>query len=128
MLEHAAPYRPSSVVSATRLPAATSWRTDRGNRMRAEAGDWELTDDHGNRWTVEAEAFARSYHRRPDGRYAKHELVHAVQLTRGVPVTTTEGISAAQAGDWLLRDADGAVWPVPDETFRARYRAVETPG
>ena len=102
---------------------------DRSRQPDASGGrGWELTDDHGNRWTVEAEAFARSYHRRPDGRYAKHELVHAVQLTRGVRVTTTEGISAAQAGDWLLRDAEGAVWPVPDETFRARYRPVETPG
>jgi len=127
LLEQAAQYRPSTVVSAHRLDAATTWETDRGATLRAEAGDWELTDEQGNRWTVEPATFARSYHRRPDGRYVKHEPVDAVRLTRDLDVPTAEGMSTAHAGDWLLRDARGAVWPVPDDVFRTRYRSVTRP-
>jgi hypothetical protein len=125
LLEHAATYEPTAVVRARRLPEGATWLTDRGAPMQAEAGDWELTDDSGGRWTVQPETFARSYRRLLDGRYAKVERVNAVQLTSELQVPTAEGVSPARAGDWLLRDADGAVWPVPDETFRARYRPVD---
>jgi PGDYG protein len=127
LLDQAQRYQPCTVVSAHRLVAALTWRTDRGAPMRAEPGDWELTDEQGNRWTVEPETFARSYRRQPDGRYAKHELVDAVQLTYPLEVPTTEGVSTARIGDWLLRDAAGAVWPVPDQQFRVRYRPVDRP-
>lgn len=128
LLERAALYQPTAVVRARRLSSPTAWRTDRNATMQAAAGDWELTDDAGDRWTVASGTFDRSYHRRPDGRYAKHERVEAVRLPRDLQVPTTEGLSAAHAGDWLLRDARGAVWPVPDETFRARYRPAEPAG
>lgn len=125
LLTDAAPYRPTAVVSARQLPEAVEWRSEQGVSLQGAAGDWELTDDDGDRWTVEPAAFARSYRRLPNGRYAKHETVEAVRLTRAVEVSTREGLSAAQTGDWLLRDARGAVWPVPDAVFRARYRPAD---
>jgi len=122
LLVDAAPYQPTAVVSARRLTEPLTWRSDRGATLHAAAGDWELTASNGDRWTVAPEAFDRSYRQLPDGRYAKHETVHAVQLTRSVQVPTREGTSTASSGDWLLRDANGALWPVPDEVFRTRYR------
>jgi len=125
LLAGAARFTPTAVVRARRLDHPLSWRDSRGTTLRAAAGDWELTDPDGARWTISPEAFARSYHRLPDGRFAKHETVEAVRLRRAVEVPTREGPVTAQPGDWLLRDAEGAVWPVPDALFRARYRPVE---
>jgi hypothetical protein len=121
LFRHARRYRPTAVVSARQLPDPLVWRTSRGADLRAEAGDWELIDDDGDRWTVAPEAFTRSYQRRPDGRYAKLEIIEAVRLQHPVEVATHEGPSSADSGDWLLRDAEGAVWPTTDQTFRRRY-------
>jgi hypothetical protein len=99
-----------------------SRRTSRGADLRAEAGDWELIDPDGDRWTVAADTFTRSYQRSPDGHYRKRELIDAVQLTGRAEISPLEGAATTEIGDRLLRDAVGAVWPVPDRTFRARYR------
>ena len=128
LFQGAARYRPTAVVTARRLTEPLTWHTEGGATLSAQPGDWELTDADGDRWTVEPAAFARSYRRRPDGRYAKHEFVDAVRVAHGIDVPTTEGPSTARPGDWLLRDAGGAVWPVPDHTFRDRYSPVEPHG
>jgi hypothetical protein len=122
LFRHARRYRPTAVVSARQLTDPLVWRTSRGADLRAEAGDWELVDDDGDRWTVAADTFTRSYQRSPDGHYRKRELIDAVRLTGRAEISTLEGAATAEIGDWLLRDAVGAVWPVPDGTFRARYR------
>lgn len=124
MFRHARRFQPTAVVSARRLTRPLSWLSESGARLQAQPGDWELTDD-GNSWTITADAFARSYQARSDGRYAKKEIVQAVRLAEPVEVSTAEGPSTGRPGDWLVRDPVGAVWPVPDHTFRRRYRPAD---
>lgn len=124
MFRHARSYQPTAVVSARRLSAPMSWLSDSGARLQAQPGDWELTDG-ASCWTITADAFARSYRPQPDGRYAKKEIVQAVRLDEPVEVATAEGPSTGRPGDWLVRDPVGAVWPVPDDTFRKRYRPAD---
>jgi hypothetical protein len=124
LLADAKPYRPIAVVTARRLTEPLTWLSERGDPLRGAAGDWQLTDADGNQWTIAPATFARSYRRRPDGTYAKHEVVEAVRLAGPALIPTREGPSAANAGDWLLRDATGAVWPITDRLFQARYRPV----
>lgn len=113
----------TSVVTARRLDETLTWRTVHGDELRARPGDWELTDADGDRWTVAPETFARTYRRLPDGRrFVKHEEVEAVRVRESVCVPTHEGPVVARPGDWLLRDAAGVMWPVPNVRFRARYR------
>ena len=63
LFRHSRRYRPTAVVSARQLTDPLVWRTSRGADLRAEAGDWELVDDDGDRWTVAADTFTRSYQR-----------------------------------------------------------------
>lgn len=114
-------YRPVSVVTARRLSEPLTWYSERGAELHAAVGDWELVDAAGARWTVAPATFARSYRPRSDGRYEKHEMVQAVRLTEPAQIPTREGLSAANRGDWVLRDSSGAVWPVVDRVFRDRY-------
>lgn len=122
LLRDAARYEPTTVAHARQLCEPLIWHNENGATLRAEVGDWELADDDGKRWTVAPDSFSRTYRRLPDGRYVKHEPVDAVRLRAPLAVPTREGSSTAEPGDWLLRDAEGALWPVPDEVFRARYR------
>jgi hypothetical protein len=122
LLADAKPYRPTAVVTARKLARPTMWQSDRGATLRAAVGDWELRDGEETSWTIAPATFERSYRRRADGRYEKHELVEAVRLTDHVQVPTREGLSAASPGDWLLRDSSGATWPITDRLFHARYQ------
>lgn len=122
LLAGAARFLPTAVVTAHPLDEPLTWAGPHGSRLSAAAGDWLLRDAAGATWTVAPDTFARTYRRLSDGRYARHEPVRAARLTGPVEVETREGRVTARAGDWLLRDAAGAVWPVPDGQFRERYR------
>jgi hypothetical protein len=113
-------YRSTAVVRATRLSEPSTWRTDRGSSMSAHAGAWRVTDGV-EEWTVEADIFARTYDRLPDGRFAKHATVDAVRTDQARDVPTLEGVARAEAGDWILRGAEGELWTVTDSYFRAHY-------
>lgn len=120
LLDGAPRYRATTRVRAQRLVGARTWRTANGSDLDAAAGDWLLTDGR-REWTVDADVFARSYERLADGTFRKSTTVQAVQLDEAVDVPTLEGVSAAVAGDWLLRGVEGELWPVGDDHFRSRY-------
>lgn len=120
LLRGASRYRSTAVVHATRLARPHAWRTGRGSALSARAGDWLITDGV-QEWTVEADIFARTYRRLPDGRFAKDAPVDAVRTDRPLDVPTLEGVARAEAGDWVLRGVDGELWPVSDAYFRSTY-------
>lgn len=109
-------------MTAHRLQRDLDWSTARGSRLRAAAGDWLVSNGHGE-WTVVHDVFLRSYRRRADGRWSKHEPVHAVRVTEHVEVPTLEGPAVAEPGDWVLGTASGEMWPVTEEHFRRSYAA-----
>lgn len=120
LLVDAPRFRALEPIRAQQLVEARRWRTANGSDLDAAAGDWLLTDGR-REWTVAAGVFDRSYAPLPDGTFRKSAPVEAVRLTTAVDVPTLEGVSAAVAGDWLLRGVDGELWPVDDGHFRRRY-------
>ena len=113
-------YRSKQVVDAERVNTSGVWSSARGSALRARVGDWELSagDD---RWIVAADAFDATYRRRADGRYVKQVSVRAVQVVEACDVTTLEGVAHAAAGDWLVRNPTGEVWPVTNDRFWQSY-------
>lgn len=103
--------RPDQAVTAVRLAldfdgflCYRKW----GHEQRAQAGDW-LVDNGGEVYTVAADSFARSYRELSPGRWIKAAPVWAERAARAGSVATKEGLSAYQAGDWLVSNgADGS--------------------
>ena len=117
-------YRRFGVVTAVRLTAPHDWQTETGETLTGQPGDWLVTDASGQR-TVTDPSF-RATHLRLDGdRWQRTAEVDARPVRPGERVETQEGATTAGADGWVVRDADGNEWIVPDATFRAGYRLVE---
>jgi hypothetical protein len=98
------------------------------------AGDALLTGGQGERWPVKRDLFLSSYEPLPptrrgeDGAYRKlPALAHALRLTApaDVSVSWQNDPLHGQAGDWLIRYADGAHGIVQDSIFRATYAPAD---
>jgi hypothetical protein len=102
--------RPSRPVTAVRLALDTDGLVYRkwGGEQRAKAGDW-LVDNDGDVYTVDADAFARTYRQTGPGTYAKTTPIWAQRAERGGSVKTQEGSTQYEAGDYLVsNDEDGS--------------------
>lgn len=98
--------------------------------VRFRAGDALLTGGQGDHWPVRRHLFLSSYEpvpptRRGDnGAYRKLPAVaHALRLTApaDVSVSWQNDPLHGQAGDWLIRYADGSHGIVQDSIFRDTY-------
>ena len=83
-----------------------------GGQQRAKQGDW-IVDNDGDVYTVDAEVFARTYRpkdpRNAPGAYLKTTPVWAEQAHQAGSVTTKEGATDYQAGDYLVsNNSDGS--------------------
>jgi hypothetical protein len=116
--------RPDQFVTAVQLNLSTDGLVYRkwGGEQRGKQGDW-LVDNGGEVYTVDAEAFAATYRRLSPGVYLKVTPIYAEQVTRAGKVTTKEGISEYQAGDYLVsNNADGSdAYCIPAARFEAMY-------
>lgn len=93
--------------------------------MRGRAGDWLVTDATGGARTV-LDASFRASHRHVNGTiWERVAIVSARPAEPGQTLATPEGRTTSVAGDWHVRDADGAEWFVPDEHFRRSYLRQE---
>jgi len=102
--------RPDQAVTAVRLALEFDGFSYRqwGHEQRAQAGDW-LVDNGGEVYTVAADSFARSYRELSPGRWIKAAPVWAERAPQAGSVATKEGLTAYQAGDWLVSNgADGS--------------------
>ena len=125
-------YRPTSrrfvrvgLVKARLLAEPCTWETVTGDTMHAAAGDWLVTNLDGTAArSVAPEGFAATYTAAGEGRYRRIGEVTAYQALVVETVTTTEGDAIAEPGMWVVTDARGASWPVPDDVFRTSYDEI----
>lgn len=72
-----------------------------GAEQRCKKDDW-LVDNNGDVYSVDADVFARTYRRVSTGNYVKTTPIWAEVATESGSVTTKEGSSAYEAGDYLV--------------------------
>jgi hypothetical protein len=98
--------------------------------VRFRAGDALLTGGQGDQWPVRRHLFLSSYdpvpptRRGDNGAYRKlPAIAHALRLTAptDVSVSWQNDPLHGQAGDWLIRYADGSHGIVQDSIFRDTY-------
>ena len=116
--------RPDRPVVAVRLESdgdGLVYRKWRGEQ-RAKPGDW-VVDSDGDIYTVDADVFARTYRRVGADTFVKITPVWAQRAHTGGVVTTKEGASHYEAGDYLVsNDRDGAdEYAVQAQKFESLY-------
>lgn len=120
-------YRKVGTVKAVRLTEPTEWTTAKGEVMRAEAGDWQITGPDGSIWSVKPDIFAQTYSAVPGsaGEFAKTAITRAMKLTEAVTIQTLEGEGSGAPGDYLVVGPKGEQYIVPGAKFEAMYKPVE---
>ena len=97
-----------------------------GGTQRCNRGDW-LVDNQGDVYTVEKETFARTYRQTGPGTYVKTTPVWAEEATTAGEVSTKEGATHFEAGDYLVyNEADGKDgYAVAKSEFERMYEAID---
>lgn len=113
-------YRSARTVRAVQLTNNAEWVTQRGDRLIARRGDWQVTDG-ADIWTVSADVFLRTYTRVQADVFRKTAVVKAVAINEVFAVQTLEGIATGHPGDWLVCNPGGDCWPVAAAIFAERY-------
>lgn len=110
-------------VRAVRLTAPRTWTTGNGSGLRAEAGDWQVCDEHGHERTVSDAAFRASHQPLGGDRWLRTGTIRAWRVTEVTTVRTLEGTAVAIAGDWIAEGHHGERWPVSADHFEHSYLA-----
>ncbi|SOX56098.1 hypothetical protein MAAFP003_4798 [Mycobacterium ahvazicum] len=113
-------------VTAEQRSAPWAWTSDSGHPMRADAGDWAISED-GKVWSVRDDIFRDTYEPAGDGQWQRKGRVQARPAYPGETINTLEGPTSAAEGDWVVRGASGEQWPVPGDEFARRYAAYRPP-
>ena len=120
--------RPDSPVVAVRLDLDTDGFVYRkwGDVQRAKRGDW-LVDNAGDVYTVDKDTFARTYEKVSEGRYRKTTPVWAEPAKEAGRVTTLEGSTGYQAGDYLVfnQEDGGDAYAIAKASFEAMYEPAD---
>jgi len=114
-------YRRRGEVTADQRGQAWTWTTTAGEAMRAEAGDWEVTDDKGNTRSVAAGVFESTHEQVGPHRYRRSGTVLARRAVRREVIPTLEGEVVANSGDWIVQGQHDERWPVRAEQFHDSY-------
>ena len=119
--------RPERPIAAVRLPLDSDGLVYQkwGGEQRAKPGDW-LVDNDGDVYTVDADSFERTY-KKVTGGYVKTTPVWAERAATAGTVTTKEGSTQYQAGDYLVSNSrDGSdEYAMASEKFEDLYAADE---
>jgi hypothetical protein len=111
-------------VAAVRLSLDTDGLVYRkwGAEQRAKPGDW-IVDNDGDVYTVDAEAFARTYRKTGTGAYVKTTPIWAERAQSAGTVGTKEGVTHYEAGDYVVsNNSDGSDgYAITAATFEALY-------
>jgi hypothetical protein len=120
--------RPNRFVVAVRLALETSGFTYRkwGGEQRCKPGDW-LVDNDGEVYTVDADVFARTYRELRPGNYLKTTPIWAEVAARAGGVSTKEGVSRYEAGDYVVsNNEDGSdAYCMSADKFNSLYEPDE---
>ena len=97
-----------------------------GAEQRCKKGDW-LVDNDGSIYTVDEAVFAKTYRRKSAGIYVKITSVWAEMATEPGVVTTKEGASHYEAGDYIVsNNEDGSdAYCMSAEKFNSMYEPEE---
>lgn len=109
-------------VRAVRLTEPTVWHTATGERLRAEPGDWLVSDGTGGPRSVTDASFRASHEHDHGDIWRRTARVLARPVTPGEEVLTQEGPTVSGLTGWVIRDQQGHEWIVPTEHFDATYR------
>jgi hypothetical protein len=95
--------------------------------QRAKPGDW-VVDNDGDVYTVDADTFGQTYRQTGRGTYVKTTPVWAERADRAGSVTTKEGETKYQAGDYLVSNqSDGSDgYAISAEKFETLYTPDES--
>ena len=120
--------RPDQKVHAVRLDLETDGFTYRkwGAEQQCKRGDW-LVDSGGDVYTVDAESFTRTYRHVGDGAYVKTTPIWAERADTAGEVTTREGLTHYERGDYLVfNDKDGGdPYAISKDRFETMYEPAE---
>ena len=96
-----------------------------GGEQHCKSGDW-LVNNAGECYTVEQESFANTYKEIAPGQFVKAGPVWAEEAETNGSVSTKEGVSQFQAGDYVVsNNEDGTdAYTVPKAKFEERYKLV----
>ena len=118
----------SSTVVAVQVDLETSGFTYRkwGGEQTCKPRDW-LVYNNGDTYTVDREVFARTYRRVQPGQYVKSTPVWAEKATEAGRITTKEGSSGYNPGDYIVyNNRDGTDGYCMDAaTFHEMYEPDE---
>lgn len=109
-------------VTATRLDAPHPWRTEGGDELFGEPGDWLVTDRAGSLRTITDASFQAGHEHLTADLWRRVGTIRARRAVPGEEVRTQEGLTVAGTDSWVASDAEGHRWLVPDAQLRATYR------
>jgi hypothetical protein len=116
--------RHQQVVHAVRLDLDTDGFTYQkwGGTQRCKRGDW-VVENGGEVYTVDADTFDRTYQHIRHGAYEKVAPVWAEQADSAGQVTTKEGTTTYEPGDYLVsNEEDGRdAYAVSRSRFEEMY-------
>ena len=116
--------RPDRPVLAVRLALDFDALVYRkwGDTQQAKPGDW-LVESEGDTYTVDADAFERTYEQVAPGQFVKQAPVWAIRATEAGSVETLEGATHYEAGDFLVRNGspEGEPYAIARATFESLY-------
>ena len=97
-----------------------------GGTQRCKRGDW-LVNNQEDIYTIDAEVFDRTYRDVRPGIYRKVVPVWAEEAVSSGTITTKEGSTDYQAGDYLVfNDAEGQDrYAVSGEKFHSLYELID---
>jgi hypothetical protein len=119
--------RPSQFVVAVQLDLDTAGFTYKkwGATQTCKRGDWLVNND-GDVYTVDGDAFSRTYESSGPGTYIKRTPVWAEVASEPGAVRTKEGATHYQAGDYIVyNERDGGDgYAVSKEKFERMYEPL----
>jgi hypothetical protein len=94
-----------------------------GGQQHAKRGDW-LVDNHGDVYTVDAKAFAKTYRQLHPGIYVKTTPIWADVATTSGHIKTKEGETAYKRNDYIVYEGPAAEpgYAIPAAKFKSMYR------
>jgi hypothetical protein len=110
-------------VVATLSTVPWTWRSPSGAVLRADVGDWRVSDGD-QVWSVAGEIFTRTYAHLGGDRWRRTGEVSGRPATPGEIVRSLEGDQIAAAGEWVLRGDAGEEWLVTSSHLAAHYRPL----
>ena len=116
--------RATQFVVAVQLDLETSGFTYQkwGSAQTCKRGDWLVSND-GDTYTVARESFARTYQSTGPGTYVKRAPVWAEVASTSGDVSSKEGATHFEAGDYLVyNEPNGAdAYAVEKQAFERMY-------